>query len=511
MKKIFRKFTPALLAVVLLAAGCNKDYLVTNPSDAVSGETVFETTDGAYVSLNGTYRMMWASQTSHGDFGQKSVDISMDLMGNDMVVHKQGYGWFNAEYNYSAYATSTSGSRSGIVWAHYYRMINNANRILANIDNAIGSQDDIDNIKGQAYVIRAHSYFYLVNLYQHTYKGNENAPGVPLYESPTSEGAGRGTVQDVYDLINADLTAAKPLLEGKSRKHISHIDKRTAHAVHAMVALQQEDYPTARTEAAAARAGMTPATAAQYRGGTIFNTSGGPEYIWGVTVNTEQATIYASFYSHMDISSGGYAALGTQKKITKALYDEMADSDVRKELFSPYPFTTAPGSLNPPLNQNKIRLRQAGNWAADYLFMRVAEQYLIEAEAAAKTNAEGEAIQILEALITTRDPNYSAAGLTGQALLDEIYLQRRIELWGEGRALLDMKRLQTGLNRPTGDGNHNGWDLINEENKALNFNVPATGATNAITIPDKDPRFLWRIPQNEIDANKNLTDADQNP
>ncbi|HZH54783.1 MAG TPA: RagB/SusD family nutrient uptake outer membrane protein, partial [Sphingobacteriaceae bacterium] len=174
-------------------------------------------------------------------------------------------------------------------------------------------------------------------------------------------------------------------------------------------------------------------------------------------------------------------------------------------------FTTAPGSLNPPLNQNKIRLRQAGNWAADYLFMRVAEQYLIEAEAAAKTNAEGEAIQILEALITTRDPNYSAAGLTGQALLDEIYLQRRIELWGEGRALLDMKRLQTGLNRPTGDGNHNGWDLINEENKALNFNVPATGATNAITIPDKDPRFLWRIPQNEIDANKNLTDADQNP
>ena len=513
MKKIFKRFTPVLCAVALLAVGCNKDYLSTDPTDAVSGETIFATTDGAYVALNGTYRLLWESQTSHGDFGQKSVDLSMDLMGHDMVVHKQGYGWFNTEYNYNAYSTSTSGSRSGIVWAHYYKVINNANLILAGIDNAVGPQADIDNIKGQALALRAHSYFYLINLYQHTYKGSESLPGVPLYTSPTSEGVGRGTVQQVYDQITSDLDAAKPLLQGKSRKHIAHINYATVRGIHAMVALQMEDYPTARTEAAASRAGITPASAAQYRGGTIFNTAGGPEYLWGVAVNTEQATIYASFYSHLDVSSGGYADLGTQKKMTKALYDQIPDGDVRKELFSPYPFTTAPASNNPPLNQHKLRLRQPGNWAADYLFMRVGEQYLIEAEAAARSGSgdEPHAISVLESLLQTRNPAYSAAGLSGTALLNEILLQRRIELWGEGRQLLDIKRLKTGLNRPLGDGNHNGWDLINPTSQAFNFAIPAVGATNAITIPDRDPRFLWRIPQNEIDANKELTDADQNP
>jgi hypothetical protein len=80
-------------------------------------------------------------------------------------------------------------------------------------------------------------------------------------------------------------------------------------------------------------------------------------------------------------------------------------------------------------------------------------------------------------------------------LINEILLQRRIELWGEGFALLDIKRLNQGLNRPTGPGNHGG----------LNYN-PGVFTTSA-----GDPRFLMRIPQRELDNNINMTPADQNP
>ena len=505
MKRLFIGIKPAILALAVLGAGCNKEYLETNPTDAVSGETVFETTEGAYVALDGTYRANYTSYSGgHGEFGQKSYDLLSDLMGLDMVVHKQGYSWFNSEYQFAAIQTSTPTSRSHWTWYHYYRLINNANRIISLIDGTTGPQEDKDNIKGQALAIRAHSYFYLINFFQHTYKGNESKPGVPLYTAPTSEGVGRGTVQQVYDQIVADLGEAQGLLNGKARKHPSHIDARTVHAIHALVALQMEDYATAKTEAAAAREGISPATPTQFTGGTMFNTVGGPEYIWGAQVINEQATIYASFYSHIDASSGGYATLGTNKKITKQLYDLIPDGDVRKETFTKLADAT---STFPVLNQTKLRLKTPGDWGADYLFFRAGEQYLIEAEASARTGDESNAILVLEALVQARNPDYSASGLSGQALIDEILVQRRIELWGEGRSLLDIKRLKTGLNRPTGDGNHNGWDLMSEENPATNFNIPQSALVKA----DQDPTFLLRIPQDEINANAALTDADQNP
>src|SRR5690606_8693057 len=94
------------------------------------------------------------------------------------------------------------------------------------------------NIKGQALAIRANSYYYLVNFFQQTYKGNENKPGVPLYTEPTSEGKGRGTVQEVYNQIIADLTEAETLLEGAPRLHKSHINQKTVQGIRARVALE---------------------------------------------------------------------------------------------------------------------------------------------------------------------------------------------------------------------------------------------------------------------------------
>lgn len=492
MKRILKYSVPFLLLVATV--GCKKDYLDTNPTNQVTPSVIFSTADGAMVALNGAYRSHYTSLTNHGNFGPKSYDIVGDLMGNDMVVHSAGYGWFNTDYRYTAQLSAVNDSRSERMWYFWYRAINNANGILANIDAATGDQNVKDNVKGQALGMRANAYYHLINFFQQTYKGNENKPGVPVYTAPTSVGAPRGTVQEVYDQIIADLTEAETLLTGKPRAHISHINVNTVQGIRARVALIMEDWPTAATYANKARTGRSPMSVGQYTQGFSKMTDGNPEWIWGFEVITDQATIYASFYSHMDVATGGYASLGTQKKITKALYDQIPAGDVRKLVW------TAPGSgsgSNVEYNQTKLRVPTPGSWAADYLLMRAGEMYLIEAEALARQGGaqEAQAITVLETLIKARYPAYSAAGLTGAALINEILLQRRIELWGEGFALFDVKRLKQGLNRPTGAGNHGlpNFDPI------------------VYTIPDGDPRFLMRIPQREIDASDAMDASDQNP
>ena len=487
MKTIYKRITPFLLGLLVLAS-CKKEYLETNPSADVTGEVVFETTQGAQVALDGTYRDLYTFNTNHDNFGQKAYEITSDLLGEDIVIHAQGYGWFNSDYQYNSIQTATDNSRSERVWHYYYRTVDNANRIITAIDGATGTQEEKDVIKGQALALRAYSYFYLINFFQQTYKGNETKPGVPLYTAPTSEGKPRGTVQDVYTQIVQDLKDAETLLTNKSTGHKSHISAATAQGIMARVALQMEDYATAADYAKKARGTILPMSGAAYTQG--FNSITNPEWLWGMEVNVEQATIYASYFSHMDNTANGYAGLGSYKKITKELYDQIPATDVRKAAFK------APGAAGsqPDLTILKFRKPNASSWNGDYLFMRAGEMYLIEAEASARVGNEGNALTVLNALIKTRNPEYNFAG-SGSALLNEILLQRRIELFGEGFRLNDIKRLHTGLIRTVGPGNHG----------APNFDAVV------YTLPDQSPRFLMRIPQSELNTNKTFTPNDQNP
>jgi hypothetical protein len=237
MKSFAKYMMPALLTVAMV--GCKKSYLETNPSDQAPTSQVFTTTDGAYVALDGLYRLHWInSGTGHDMFGQKATDLVLDLMGTDMVVHSAGYGWFNGDYRYTSNLNPADNARPDLEWTYYYRLINNDNFIINNIDNASGPQADKDNIKGQALADRAYNYFYLVNLFQQTYKGNENKPGVPVYTTPDLVGKPRGTVQDVYNQIIADLTQAETLLTGKVRRHISNINVNVVQGIRARIALQ---------------------------------------------------------------------------------------------------------------------------------------------------------------------------------------------------------------------------------------------------------------------------------
>jgi len=493
-------FKISILATASLAfASCKKSYLDVTPNNAITPQQAFSSLTAVNSSLTSEYNSLFAygggsGSTGHDNFGHKQFDLASDLMGNDMVVNAQGYGWFNADYQYTEWVSPNAKRRSDNAWSFYYNVIEQSNLLLTNIGTTLSGATtaDIQRIKGEALALRAWSYYYLVNDFQQTYKGNESKPGVPLVTTITTQTFGRGKVSDVYTQIIADLTQAETLLTGKTRPAKTNIDVQVVQGLRARVALVMEDWATAATYANKARQGYSPMPSSTYTTRSAFSSIANSEWMWGSLITTAQATIYASFFSHMDATNGGYAALGGQKKITKALYDQIPSTDVRKNVF------TTPGtgtSTVPDYCQTKHEVPVQGSWAADYLYMRASEMYLIEAEALARQGQNGPAQQVLQALIGVRNTSYNAASFSGQALINEILLQRRIELWGEGFSLIDIKRTHAGLSRPTGTGNHG----------SPNFNPIV------YTLPDADPTFLMHIPQREIDNNPSMSAVDQNP
>jgi len=471
-----------LSAMLLVLAGCQKDFLDTKPTDQLSADVIFETYDGAITALDGTYRLMYDWKSNHNEFNQKAVDMTFDLKGEDMVIYSQGYGWFLDQYGFLD--RDATQRYPAFIWDYLYDLVNNSNRILANLGDIEASEQQYNYLKGQAHAIRAYAYFNLIRHFQHTYKGHENDPGVPLYTEPTTEGKPRATVEAVYTLIEDDLGTAIDLLGNTfERIHISHINQSVAQGLMARVKLTKEEWGQAASYAVAAREGYTLYQPEEYTPNG-FNQISGEEWMWGMQINSEHSTIYASFFSHMDATFFTYAFLGLQKLIYEPLYNRIPDTDVRKDMF----LAEQQGPTLPKYNQMKFLSYDPSGFLGDYLFMRTSEMYLIEAEALANNGDDAGARTILEELIVNRDPEFSTDA-AGQDLLEEIYFQRRVELWGEGFRFYDIKRRKQALDR-TG-GNHD------------------PSLARVMQMEAEDYRMIYQIPEDELTDNDALDN--QNP
>ena len=102
-----------------------------------------------------------------------------------------------------------------------------------------------------------------------------------------------------------------------------------------------------------------------------------------------------------------------------------------------------------PYTNVKFGMYQVGGTTndEDWPFMRVEEMILIQVEGLAKSGQTAEAVALLEDFVQTyRDPSYSVDD-GGRSLEDEIWFQRRVELWGEGFSNSDTRRLNKPLVR----------------------------------------------------------------
>ena len=509
MKKIFKYLFIGLFGVACLSS-CDSSLLETQPTDAMSGATFMQDATKAMIPLNGIYRSMYTSGWSttgntHQCFGISAYNLMAEVMGDDFIMGAQGSGWFwfDAAYNVKTRFTSSSW-RSYDLWFAYYTWIANANYIIAAEETMGGSSEDVSYVIGQAYAIRAYSYFMLAQIFARNYNFSSD-PCVPIYIEPTSTstvGQPRKSVAEVYAQIDSDIDKAVELLsKSPAQRHPSHMSYAVALGLKSRICLVEEKWDAALDAAQKAinASGCRILPVSSFMGNNSVDAA---NVMWGAQIVSDQAGMYASLYAHMsvDVSYGQRAP----KQISSWLYNKMSPTDTRRAWWDPNDaaYSSANGFI-----QKKFDFSNLQTWEGDYIWMRVEEMYLNAAEAACHKGDDATARQYLMALMSQRDPNYST-NKTGNALatltttstgslLDEILIQRRLELWGEDGRIYTIRRLHQGFERTEA----NGWP------SGLLIPTHAEAA--------KDPNsYLWvlTIPQAEFDGNENMNvDKDQNP
>ena len=328
----------------------------------------------------------------------------------------------------------------------------------------------------------------------------------------------RATVGEVYDFVMEDLNYAVDKLAGAARDTKMYIDGNVAHGLRARVNLLLGNWQAAYDDAVAAAQGYTPATIEEMSKPAFYDISE-HNWIWGydmATGLTSNLTAGNRFYATTgswlrSFSGNGYApACQVYTCINTLLYNKIPATDVRKgwwvdeNLNSPllaglkWPgfddVANADDGDNKlpflPYTNVKFGAISIGNTIneEDMPLMRVEEMILIQAEAKARLGDNGGATSILENFVKTyRDPAYSASA-GGRNLLDEIWFQRRVELWGEGFGVFDNLRLDKPIVRNHGAGSSNIAD-------AFRFNLES-----------QDPWLRMRFPQGEMNTNFGIVD-----
>ncbi len=462
--------------------------------------------NGMAAKLNAFATVSTPENPDHNDYGLAAVHQALEQGGQDMPCTTSGYNWFNRCQNYADRLYTSS--EDELIWKIFYNHMDAANKVLLLTE---GTEDpEMLIYRGQAFAARAFDYLNLAQVYQFTYAGHENALCVPIVtENMTLEekqNNPRATVQQVYDQIMSDLSQALDLLAGYDNgSNKDKIDESVAYGLRARANLLMQKWAEAASDAEKAIAGGTPQSLEAVSKPT-FNSASASSWLWGVLITPDNDVVKTGIInwpSHLcSLTGNGYTTLvGAFRYVSSALYDQIPDTDIRKQWFiSPDTTSTlvdeatiAGFRLTPYVNVKFGAYQDViGNPSnsQDWPLMRVEEMYLIKAEGEAMSGNLTKAKQTLEDFVKTyRNPSYACTASSAQDLQDEIWLQRRMELWGEGFALFDILRLKKPIVR-----------------KGTNY-APAI----QYNLEPESQIMIYRIPQCEMETNKGIKEEDNNP
>jgi hypothetical protein len=495
MKTITKYIFAAILSISLVA--CSEDFFdIENNGVATADDLADLAAKDPDAILDivqplqvGIYSYMTQFNTqgsggSHNDFGWMGIAHLGDVMNDDLALHTQGSGWFTFDYQLDYWAEQYA--RCFFYWNFCYTLISRANDIISKIDPETPSVE-LKAILGQSLAIRALGHAYAAQMFQQTYVGNEDALGVPILLTNSEEGTntGRAPLRDVYAQVEKDFKAAVDFLDGWTRPNKVYIDKNVAAGLYARICLVTNNWDDAVTYARIAREGYSVFTTTELLADG-FNNISSKEWIWGADITGETTTMYASFFSFVCSFDAGYGgAVGCYRKMDKKLYDAMSSTDVRRQQFKVGNNVSSVPEASAFPDYANIKFRKVDGWLADYVFMRVSEMILTEAEALARNGNETQAATVLRELMINRDPSWNASSVTGE----QVYQQRRVELWAEGFSLFDHLRLKKGIDRSYTGSNHY---------SPVQYKISAGSWY-----------FLFQIPLRELDNNPAITE--QNP
>lgn len=496
------KFYLYIAGLLISLSACNKE-LDTAPSNAVDEAIVLKTVANLSAISEGT----WASMMddfyggTFGNPGYKTIALVSDVMANDVALITTKYS-FAPVYRFTQMNDKTQ-SRLNAIWNQLYKIINNANIIIANADKVSGDAIAKKVLKGQALALRANTYLTLASFYQFSYGKDSLTKTAPIYTEPTTgttEGKPKSTLKEIYALIIADLLEARDGLQGYQRVAKYKIDANVVNGLLARAYLNMERWIPAAEAANEALKNYPLMAPSEYSKG--FNDVNNTEWIWGHPEIPSQSN--GSYSIHfLDVSS---ASAFYYSFMADPFFGELFETnDIRKTLFS---WDGSPGREG-HLQYKKFKFR--GDQTADLVLMRSAEAYLIKAEGYAREDRINEGAAALNTLRTARGATtFEPVGATKQQLIDAILIERRKELWGEGFGLSDIIRNQLPVVRkPYVDAAGNDIKVTITTPDGTTKLVPAR-YHSAFKFSDgtpfvaNSPYYIFAIPQAEEQNNPNL-------
>ena len=505
MKRIFKYI--AVATAVLTLSSCGNEWLNVTKDDSLSTDIEL-----SYAELDPLRIGMFNAIQYSGDYYGAQFIYDGDVKADDMQYYVEGNSTGSPSYTYT-YNLENSGG----CWTPAYYLIKCANVILeANVVGSGSVADDIKNIKGQAYFMRALAHFDLLKNYGE-YWDTSSIWGIPIIDRviPGDElmtnNPKRNTVAEVYTQIIKDLEEyAIPMMKTK-KADAGFVDQWSAKALLCRVYLFMGDDTSLGKCVDLADEIIKESPYGLWQNGEYVDAwkkRGNSENMFEI-VYTSNDNLFRDGIGYYMMENG---ALGYGNFVsTLQFYNLFDNNDVRKNLFVPH-------SKDP--NGNRIFIKKYPGtepapgrpgendpMTASVPVLRLSEVYLNGAEAAVRLGrSEGDAW--LTELVQRANP--TAPAVTG-ANLERVLFERRLELFGEGHRLYDVVRNNKTIYRDNIDA------YMQEVNSATGINIqqPAgVQAANAelhpilagdnLTITRTHRKLVLPIPLAEVNVNKEI-------
>ena len=473
MKKILSLI---LISSVVMFSSCDKKLTKIEPEYFINTRGDIKSLEDCNKLLNGAYKAM-INISYYG-----SNMLMTDLMSADAIKGNTTYVDAMELVNWSYTPTSAITTKT---WLAAYNVVAHTNMVIESVNKVPNSNDQLKRkILGQAYALRGLVFFDILRLYGEDYDRNSDKWGIVARTEVDINSIKRSTVKDSYTQIFNDLEKAAEILKdvpvNAGNVNNNFIDEWGAKALLARVYLYAGMYKEAYDHSSMVIANPKFKLESASNFLKVWrNDIYGGEVIFGLRVNLVDNIRVGTFITDYD---GAYQKIAKRNYFDPSIiltrnYDKKTDVRYAAYFYD----SIRVGGPTSALTKRALLTKYSGrnetwNNIQDIKVIRLAEMFLIRAEAAANESSLGEelALSDLNALRSARISDHEDQILTGEELKDAIRLERRKEFPFEAQIWFDLRRGKIEVDRdPT----------IFKSNKATNLKLSSDSYLRAWPIP----------------------------
>tara|TARA_X000000950_G_scaffold286015_1_gene393618 strand:- start:7150 stop:8565 length:1416 start_codon:yes stop_codon:yes gene_type:complete len=469
MKKLLYLFG-ILFFVAFSFTSCD-DELEQLPNDAFAPESFYKTTQDFEFATRALYSGLFSGSYYGGSFLSRP-----DIVTDNVIVAQEG-----RKSNLSFYEWRYKSNSAWNMMGSAYVVINRANQIIDKAEN-LPDGDLKNNFLGEAHSVRALAHFDLLRVYSKV--SDPSSLGMPYVTvlDPTYE-APRPTVAETMASIISDLNDAEGLVGSGDTN--SRFTKNAVNALLSRVHLYNKDY----TAAIAAANKVTTPIAARATFPQVWTDSSTD----GIILKLDQNASIDDIGVGIEWSQSSSSGIIPEYVWSYEFASSLDASDIRLTAYNDNIQDSKGNIYNAIIKMYGEAGQQNGS--VDAKVLRAAEVALNKAEAMYFSNDEAGALAALDALRVKRYSSFTSGNESGQALIEAIQYERRVELAAEGHRLFDLRRWGLGITRSASEGEF--------------FDGTGTPAIQtARSLSAGDYRMVFPIPLSQINI---YSDFQQNP